>query len=116
MTFSGQSSLSAETPNACAFLHTDQGPDGVVHTWSAFRVTPGPGVTEWPVATQCRAFCYTIVGHLSDESLIEASESLAEIYTSQMDAMNPALVLEKPAAKSRGVATVKKRPRPSFAY
>jgi hypothetical protein len=61
----------------------------------------------------CRIICHYVIGHLTDASLMDACQSLTEIYAWQNRV--PSVPHERPS-KQLGPATVRKVERTPFAF
>lgn len=73
-----------------------------------------PGATTIPDIVMYRTFCHAIVNHLDATMVIDAAESLADIYSNQI----PKVEFPSTSKQMKRVGTVatKKIDRPKFSY
>jgi hypothetical protein len=74
----------------------------------------GDDVSALAPTALCRLYCYYIIGQLSEASITEACQSLAEIYSWQTN--KPAARSEAPQPQSLGYPAVKDVERVPFVY
>jgi hypothetical protein len=98
--------------NTVELTATDHCAGGLIHFNTRITMT-GDDLSAIAPAALCRLICYYVIGQLNDRSLMDACQSLVEIYAWQN--RTPSTAADRPT-KRLGPAAVKKMERVPFAF